>query len=98
MKANSAITWPGGSIIADPTLTLAFLEHEYGHYLDELKNGSLYYIFEVMPSSGFNMQFYPDTHANYWTEIRANINAVQFFGPDSAIANDPGRFPTNPSQ
>jgi hypothetical protein len=45
LVAGTAVTWRHGQIFADVSMTLAYLEHEYGHYLDEQMNGDMYYVF-----------------------------------------------------
>jgi hypothetical protein len=92
-RAGTAITWPFGHIVADQLMSLAFLEHEYGHYLDEQAKGEVYYMFGIMLFSGLDMVVGSD-HNSFWTEVEANQMAVKYFGPNSAIAQDPGTFPT----
>ena len=76
-----------GYIYLDPYRAgLEDIEHEYGHYLDYLSRGGLYYDLIVMPFSGINEKI-SNEHQNFWTEIRADQLSVQFFGPNSAIAN-----------
>jgi len=83
---NAGFTMATGNIYLDPANGLVDVEHEYGHYLDQQANGTLYYIFKVMPLSFINATFHGDTHQFYWTEIAADRQAIQFFEPNSAIA------------
>jgi len=91
--SGTGLTYPHGSIVADVTFTLPYLEHEYGHYLDNMARGDVYYIFGIMLFSGLDMAIDADGHHGFWTEIEANQMAVKYFGPNSAIAQDPYDFP-----
>jgi len=91
---GTGLTYPHGSIVADVTFTLAYLQHEYGHYLDNMAHGDVYYIFGIMINSGIDMVIDADGHHGFWTEVEANQLAVKYFGPNSAIAQDPQTFPT----
>jgi hypothetical protein len=84
---NAGYTLASGMIHLDPANGLEDLEHEYGHRLDQMLNGTFYFVFKVMPLSLINTWINPSTHQNYWTEVGADRLAIQFFGPNSAIAN-----------
>jgi RHS repeat-associated protein len=75
---------------ADGNNGLADLEHEYGHYLDFIKNFSgnhAEYLKKVgIPSirSAWSESAYQHTKRPY--EMRATRLAIEYFGPNSAIA------------
>ncbi len=94
--SNGGVTLPGGMIYADSTFGLAELQHEYGHFLQEVIYGPLFYLYTIMPASGLNAATTtPQEHDKYWTETGANALAKAYFGPNSAISNKP-RFKTIP--
>ena len=63
------------------------LQHEYGHYLWAQKHGYTNYLFGIaipnLLSAVFN-----SGHKSFYTEVSANKLAVEYFGPNSAIALD----------
>jgi hypothetical protein len=76
------------------SFALKDLEHEYGHYLQALKYGSLNYNTAILPASLWNAATVSQTeHRSFWTEKDANTLAIAFFGSNSDIANDPVNFP-----
>ncbi len=96
IRRYSAVTLPGIGILIHPTVTgfeqTKMLQHEYGHILDSKYFQGARFYFEIGVPSIWNMMTDPSSHDNFWTEIRANIKAERFFGPN--YISDPINYPT----
>jgi len=89
----AAWTSSSGTIHASYGVDLATLEHEYGHFLYAKLVGPLVYNGTVVPSSLYSATTDPQHHRYFWTEYQANLQAIKFFGSNSAIGLRPDRFP-----
>jgi hypothetical protein len=92
---NSGVTTSNGGIHADlATFGLAALQHEYGHYLQARKYGSLLYNAKIVPASLWSKATSSvEVHRYFWTELEANQLAINFFGNVSEIASKPNLYP-----
>ena len=92
---NSGVTTSNGGIHADlATFGLAALQHEYGHYLQARKYGSLLYNAKIVPASLWSKATSSvEVHRYFWTELEANQLAIIFFGNVYEIASKPDLYP-----
>jgi hypothetical protein len=63
----------------------AVIQHGYGHYLQYLKHGFLYYYLLIVPSS---IWFAIRKNDYGWTELEANKLAHKFFGVNSLMGKN----------
>jgi hypothetical protein len=90
-KLKGGITLPGIGIIVCDRNDIALIQHEYGHFLDylnlKMKYGNIlsfivFYLYLGLPSllnTIFDKLFKRSSHALFYTEIRADNLAKQFF-------------------
>lgn len=91
--SHRGVTTSNGGIHADLSVSLKYLQHEYGHYLQAKHYGSVFYNTVIVPASLWSMTTSPLTHKGFCTEIDADRFAIAFFGNNSDIALDPAEFP-----
>ena len=76
-----------GYILGNP-----ICQHEFGHTADSQRFGWTYLIFIGLPS--LMNALGKGNHDVFWTEIRANRHAKQYFGKYYSIAWDEAGYPT----
>lgn len=105
---GSAVTLPGIGILIHPSITgidmVQTLQHEYGHYLDYKFSPDLnqnmqspssmlnFYVAIGIPSIFNAATGFGGNHYSYWTEIRANQWAKNWFG--ASYISDEYYYPT----
>lgn len=67
-------------------MTLATLQHEYGHFLQMKVFGVDFFNSTILPTSLFSQVFNPSKHNSKWTETGASALSKIFFGSNSKIA------------
>ncbi|HEY9123011.1 MAG TPA: hypothetical protein VIO15_01645, partial [Bacteroidales bacterium] len=86
--ATRGYTLPWEGIHVPENASEAYIQHEYGHYLQYRKWGPEYYA-KVMAKSGWSAVFDTDyQHMRIPVELEATTMAHDFFGPNSYLNNN----------
>lgn len=90
-RRGYCLPWRG--IYVPKTASEAYVQHEYGHYLQYRHWGALYYYEVIIKSLWSVMCFNNDyRHMRIAVELEANTMAHDFFGPNSCLNNS--AYPT----
>lgn len=91
IRRGYCLPWKG--IYVPKTVSEAYVQHEYGHYLQYRQWGALYYSGVIVKSIWSVMRFNNDyRHMRIAVELEANTMAHDFFGRHSFLNNS--AYPT----
>jgi RHS repeat-associated protein len=90
---DSAVSIAPLGIILVGVLDTATIQHEYGHYLQHEEMGTMRWLREVARPSLNSAANDPNNHMSMPYERDATRRAIDYYGPNSAIANNPRIFP-----